>query len=204
MTRLSTRSVILYSAVVAVLLTTPGCDTFAGDRRQVIARDAQWTITAVGDLEATGRGFRANLVRFEAARLGVLYAEGDLYEAGPHDHSFAFRYDSREWVARNALRLAHVPPPHLATVELLVRNESSRTIKYMVVNSDELFLVLELPPGAFVTLPTRRWGDSIAITLRGAFDTGAPFHATSEVLRGAGQRVEIIVRSERVDMNEAR
>jgi hypothetical protein len=204
MTRSSTQSVILYSAVLAVLLTTLGCDTFADDQRQVIARDAQWTITAVGDLEASGRGFLANFVRFEAARLGVRYADGDLYEAGPRDHSFAFRYDSREWVARNALRLAHVPPPHLPTVELLVRNESSRTIKYLVVNTDELFLLLELPPGAFVTLPTRRWGDFTAISLRGVFDSGASFHASSEVLKGAAQRVDVIVRSERVDMNEAR
>ena len=93
---LSIRSVVLFAPMLAII----GCDTFAADKRQVIARNAEWTITAVGYLEASGRGFRANLVRFEAARRGLLYADGELYEAGPHDHSFVTRYESREWIVQ--------------------------------------------------------------------------------------------------------
>jgi len=191
-------------AVVAFVLATIGCDTFAADQRQVIARDAQWTITAVGDLEASGRSFGVNRVRFEAARDGVRYADGDLYEAGPHDHPFAFRFNSREWVAQNALRLAHVTPAHLENVELLVRNESSTTIKYLRVRTDELFLLLELPPRAFVTLPTRRWGDITKITVHGMFDSGTSFDASSKGFQEAARRLKMVIRSDGVDMNEAR
>ena len=203
-TRFTERSVTLHYAVIALALAAIGCDNFVADQRQVVARDEQWTITAVGDLQASGRAFRANLIRFEAARSGVPYADGDLYEAGSHDHSFAFRYDSREWVSQNALRLAHIPPPDLVTVELRVRNETQRTIKYLIINTDELFLVLQLPPRMSVAIPTRRWGDFTSVNVRGVFDSGASFRATSGTFEDAARHVEVIVCPDRVDMSAAR
>jgi hypothetical protein len=62
--------------LLGMVLTMIGCDTFAANQREVIAQNAEWTITAIGDLHAPGRGLRANLVRFEAARLGVPYVRG--------------------------------------------------------------------------------------------------------------------------------
>jgi hypothetical protein len=73
-------------------------------------------------------------------RGGAPYADGHLYEAGPHDHSFALRYELREWVSPNVFRLSHIPPPKLPIVSMLVRNESAATIKWLRIDTDELFL----------------------------------------------------------------
>jgi len=201
MTRFSRCSAIVESAAVLTLsLAAIACHTFAADQRQVIARNSEWTITAVGDLQTAG-AYRATLIRFEAVRNGAPYVDGDLYEA--YDDSFAAQYDSREWVAPNALRLGRMPPPNLVTVQLLVGNETSQTIKYLILNTAEMFLLLELPPRAVVTVPTRRWGDFTDITLRGVFDSGASFHATSDLFKDAERRIKVIVRPSGVEMKPA-
>jgi hypothetical protein len=205
MTRLGQRLLLLhYVGLLGLVLTTIGCDTFAANSKQVIGRNAEWTITAIGDLQASGTGFGSNVVRFEAARLGVPYVVGDLYEAGPHDNPFARRYEYREWVSRNVLRLSYVPPANLPTVELLVRNETLGTIKYLKLDTDELFLLLQLPPAASMTMATRQWGDFTSITVQGVFDRGGSFGAESKSFANAARRIEVIVRSSGVDMNEAR
>ena len=69
-------------AVVALLCAlSTGCDRVDDNSREVIAKNADWTVTTVGDLGAHGRGWGQNIVRFEVSKAnsGSAYARGDLY-----------------------------------------------------------------------------------------------------------------------------
>ncbi len=177
---------------VLLLSVCLGCDTFDGNRREVIARNSDWTITAVGNLEAHGPAFGRNLVRFEADHRGALYASGELYDAGSHDRSFALRYELREWAFPDVLRLSSRPRSHCPAVSLVIRNQARATIRWLEFDRDEIFLLLQLLPGTSRTLPICMASD-YTIFVSGGFDTGQQFKARKDTLR-FDQPVEIAIR----------
>jgi hypothetical protein len=136
-----------------------GCDRFDEHQRTQIASKGEWTLIAIGDLESPGRGLARNRVGFEVEHLGVTYAKGDLYSAGPNDHGFRARFEQIEWLADNVVRLSYVPRKLLKTRTLTVQNAGSDRVRWLKIVTSELFLVFDLPARQTKELTMRWWGD---------------------------------------------
>lgn len=148
------------------------CDRFDTAHHEVLASNSKWTLTALGDLAVPGPSFGVNLVRFEARRFGADYAAGALYEAGPHDRSFKNRYNHIEWASPDALRLWSPPQGTPTSIRLNIRNDAEATIRWLRVRVTDLLLVLEMLPGASLSLTTTH-GEYPDISLQGKFDEGS-------------------------------
>jgi hypothetical protein len=147
--------------LIIALLVVAAC---RDDSRTVIAKNEEWTVTAVGSLDQ--RDIRNT---FEVSRRGQLYAR-DAYLHRDSD-SFNEEYPVREWTAPNALRISGDrldKPAHYIDV----RNDGSSPIKWLRVGAFEFFLLFDLPPGGSARLPCAKWHGDYGFRAEGEFQDG--------------------------------
>jgi len=181
-----------------VALVAPACWHYSDDqnRRTVLAQNNDWIVTAIGPLHTTGTsfGWESTInVRFEAKRNGKPYAQGHLYEAGPHDDSFDVAHPRRDWVAPNAVRFWRSTREDYAFT-IVLRNESSREIRWLRIRTGEVFLAFAIPPNGAVRLPSL-WRGQYGFRVSGEFTDGAPMREAFESpLSLPSRRTEIVIR----------
>lgn len=184
---------ILNLMLIPVVLSCSGCERFEQGERKEIAKNAVWTVGVLGDLNSAGPYLGRNIVRFEVRRSGERYASGLLYEAGPHDRSFLGRYDRTDWVSPNVLRFSHIARLDSPTSEIQLRNESTQTVRWLQIKSDDLFLVLGLPPGAAVTFVTSHSEDP-RLAVNGEIEGDRVIPRVAEDVQQTWRRIDITVR----------
>jgi hypothetical protein len=183
----------------AVTLGT-SCDRFDSSKRAVLAKNAGWTVTAVGDLDAIGPAWGINVVRFELTSLGSPFATGELFQAGPHDLSFRDHYrDVAEWVVPNAVRIRYRSDGSLDTLRLTVKNEAHADVRWLRIRLTDILLVFALSAGASVELPTPH-GMYPDISVRGEFLGGKAIERTA-IVPDAASEIYLTLRHDTVKVD---
>lgn len=120
----------------------------------VLAENTDWRIRATGGPYASGSywwGPQNVLVDFVVDKRGEFYATGRLYDSGPGDYSFAAQFPDVEWVNANVIRL-HRQPNKKVPFEIRLHNASTRLAKWILLSTQEVFLVLEPEAGDVISL----------------------------------------------------
>ena len=170
-------------AIAAMVLAT-GCVEPVqpnADKRTVIASNDEWTVTAIGPVDAIRDPFRVFPhvdIRFEATRNGRLYAAGLLHQ---DDDPFDSKFPQRAWVAPNVLRVWG-PPAGSPQAAVSVRHQGLVSVKWLKIETGvpEVFLALRMMPAT--TLDVRASGTRV-IRVTGEFEDGRP-------ISGAGLSVD--------------
>ena len=128
------------------------------------------------------------------AKNGVLVVErAEIYDGDAYDYSFDDLYPDREWISENILHLWHKRDsqrPEAISEEILVSNESRRSIKYFYLKAGKtnLFLLFDVPVGARITLPIRLQHWEEVIGCEGKFeDRDFPYCSEDFSLSTAGK-----------------
>lgn len=181
--------------VLYLVIGLVACSACASGRPSeiVLAENTDWRIRATGGPYASGSywwGPQNVLVDFVVDKRGEFYATGRLYDSGPGDYSFAAQFPDVEWVNANVIRL-HRQPNKKVPFEIRLHNASTRLAKWILLSTQEVFLVLEPEAGDVISLTSLQWGpQSMAIT--GEWQDGT--HIASEVtLPEWARSVEITV-----------
>jgi hypothetical protein len=187
-------SATLFSCFALVFLgASIGCDRHDRNQRTVVATNSQWRILAIGNLDVAGAGIGRNYVTFEVERLGVPYASGPLYNAGPHDDSFKREYQRIDWSSPSVLRFWRQPTNPGESFVVTVRNLTTSPIKWLTVDNVELFLVLSLPAQGSTTFSSLDWNDS-ALFIQGEFQDGRRIPRVDASKQPDWRSVEIVLR----------
>jgi hypothetical protein len=178
----SHHAVVLLRALIVSFVFAPACGT--GDvPRAIIASTNEWSVTAVGALDA-----RDQEITFESHRRGQLYAAGYLHF---DSDSFNTEFPERRWVAPNVLHLfADYGQPQY---DIVLRNAASMAIKWIRIGSQDVFLAFDVPPGAEVRL-SGRW-QTYGFSIQGEFADGRSL-PKAEAFREEPARVDIRVDNE--------
>ncbi|MBA2670807.1 MAG: hypothetical protein H0U67_10580 [Gemmatimonadetes bacterium] len=110
----------------------------------------------------------------------LLYGEGELYSAGPHDQGFRGRYEEIRWIDDNVLRLSYLAPREPKTRSVTVRNEGSMVVRWLRITTSEVFLLLDLHHGQAWT-GTTRWRGDPTFDAFGELSTGQRIHGSGMV-----------------------
>ena len=121
-----------------------------------------------------------------------MYAAGRLYDSGPGDDSFKAEYPNVEWVGGNAIRLYAEPRSAVPSFSISLRNASSRRAKWIMLYSQEMFLVLDLDAGVQAALSSLQWGPQ-ALTVTGEWQDGTQIRKRQASLPQWIASVEIAV-----------
>ena len=147
---------------------------------KVLTTNDNWKISVHGRLTRSvfDTGFPHMTVRFTAERKNALYASGALVT---NDDPFFRNFPNAEWVNPNAIRMYRNPDSQVPSVQFSVNNSSAKQVKWLTLDSQDLFLVLDLPVGAHVDLRGAWWGPQ-TVAIAGEFVDGTPFETSGSLL----------------------
>ena len=164
---------------------------------------------------STGRAYLPvgeHVVRAEVVKDGSHYINRRaIHSADWFDTAFSVDYVRAEWAAENALRFHWlVTGRHAGADRVLVVNEAEADIRFLQVKAGDLFILLDLVPGAAIELqatPQRPMGDLSWISVEGelADGTALPQRGVSFVLsdrRELRHQYRIVVREEGAEVSE--
>jgi len=178
--------------ITVAVATVIGCSRTDPNIVTTLATSNKWIVLGVGDLRAASNPFVTNILRFRAVREGAVYAEGPLYEIEGSGPTFRDKFPNTEWVGDSAL---HFWYPLKSVVKrdasLVVHNGGARSLKWLQLRYNELFLVLGLDPGHSVELPLFRWEPYVWISVDGEFEDGRPVPSETQSMRDASRRLQL-------------
>ena len=178
--------------VLCGLAACLACES-GGPSELALAENAVWRIRATGAPYASGGywlGPRNALVNFEVDKKGVPYAAGRLYDSGPADHSFKRRFPNVAWVTAKAIRLYKEPDTKTPSFGFKVHNASSRRAKWIMLYTQDVFLVLDLEAAEWMAFSSLQWGPQ-AVTVTGEWQDGTQIHESQASLPEWTALVEI-------------
>jgi hypothetical protein len=178
------------------------CHQYDEGHRNVIATSPMWTVTAIGNLNSAGQGFGRNVVKFQASRLGEMYATGPLYDAGPHDRTFSEKYLPADWVSRDVLRLGRPHSRDARSIGVRVHNQTTTTVKWLQVRLfNQLHLVLDLAPGATLDL-TAIYTEPDTLCILGEFVDGRSVKEEKEInLEDGVRQASIAIKASAIEIS---
>jgi hypothetical protein len=102
--------------------------------------------------------FVTHVVTFVARRGDLPVASGILFEGDSMDGGFRDSYQQHDWPAENVLRFVATGPDRTSIVDRIsiTSKNTSRRIPFIRIRSRDLFVVLDVPPGASVAFAARR------------------------------------------------
>jgi hypothetical protein len=179
-----------------------GCERADYAQRTALAKSETWEVFAIGELNAPAGYLSTDVVQFQAVRNGKLFAEGPLYAAGSNDQPFNRRYTRTQWIGRNTLHFWFPPAEERGRLRVSVHNAGTTGLRWLKLNTYELFLLLDIGPGEVIDLPLWRWGgDYLWFTIEGEFVSGQLLRRNLETSVRDSQGVRLTIRDMEVSIS---